>query len=245
MFQEDASASCLVAVGRVLERIPELLRTPRYADRADPSRFVDAYVSELTEVQRRVVADGALAARGLWSRLQEAETKQQVTDTLDELFGASGEWEEADRAVLVAPSTALRGLTDARGRDAGEQFLGDYGIPIDLQHAVKIDAHVHQNGFRKFRLLGVGYPVMKNASLEFFIESCNVPLPFEVKWKVKNTGEEALRVSQLRGEIYDDGGSHRRTEPTKYWGNHYVECYIIKNGTCVAADHIDVPIGWH
>lgn len=27
------------------------------------------------------------------------------------------------------------------------------------------------------------------------------------------------------------------------FGPHFVECYIIKNGVCVASGHIDVPIG--
>ena len=65
---------------------------------------------------------------------------------------------------------------------------------------------------------------------------CDVPPPYEVYWKIKNTGDEAARVNQLRGEIVHDAGSHQRSEPTAYRGSHYVECYIVKDRRVVAVD---------
>jgi hypothetical protein len=59
-----------------------------------------------------------------------------------------------------------------------------------------------------------------------------------VRWKVKNTGAEATRKAALRGQIYVDTGRLRRRESTLY--NHYVECYVRKDGICVAADHTDI-----
>lgn len=32
-------------------------------------------------------------------------------------------------------------------------------------------------------------------------------------------------------------------EHTDFQGEHYVECYLVKNNVCVAKGHIDVPIG--
>jgi hypothetical protein len=69
-----------------------------------------------------------------------------------------------------------------------------------------------------------------------------LPKPYAVKWKVKNRGEIARQKNQLRGEITDDGGYEEKIEHTRYKGGHYVECYIIKNGQCVARDIIEVPI---
>jgi hypothetical protein len=53
---------------------------------------------------------------------------------------------------------------------------------------------------------------------------------------VRNGGDEANQVGQLRGEITKDARSRTRTESTSYRGSHYVECYVVKDATCVAAD---------
>ena len=34
----------------------------------------------------------------------------------------------------------------------------------------------------------------------------------------------------------------RLIEESSFEGDHYVECYIVKNGVCVAKDRIEVPI---
>ena len=72
--------------------------------------------------------------------------------------------------------------------------------------------------------------------------NCNVPGPYEVYWKVRNTGEEAIRADCIRGQIKPDDGTQWRDEPTKYRGKHYVECYVVKNGACVAVAHQNVII---
>jgi hypothetical protein len=50
-------------------------------------------------------------------------------------------------------------------------------------------------------------------------------------------------AKDLRGEITNDKGNEEKIEYTKYQGQHYVECYIIKNNICVAFDRILVPVG--
>lgn len=130
-------------------------------------------------------------------------------------------------------------------RDVGEEFLSDseYQIPTNLVYTLKINAKVEQNGFRPFNLIGTLWPLKKQRSLEFFVQSHSVPEPFDVKWKVKNYGDEAINADDRRGKIVHDNGSRTRRETTKYHGSHYVECYAIKDGVCVAIDKIDVPIG--
>lgn len=76
----------------------------------------------------------------------------------------------------------------------------------------------------------------------FRIVSHNVPSPYSVKWKVRNFGDEARGRGALRGEISDDNGTETKKESTLYHGEHYVECYIIKNGQCVAIGNVFVPI---
>jgi hypothetical protein len=77
-------------------------------------------------------------------------------------------------------------------------------------------------------------PLPKNADLTFEAVT-NVAKPYEVYWQVVNTGEEARLAGQLRGEFYDSNKSGRnRNESTKYTGMHWVECFVVKNGACVA-----------
>ena len=46
----------------------------------------------------------------------------------------------------------------------------------------------------------------------------------------------------IRGEIIKTDRNHQY-EHTDFYGPHFVECYLVKNGVCVARDKIDVPIG--
>jgi hypothetical protein len=81
----------------------------------------------------------------------------------------------------------------------------------------------------------MGNRVAKDRQLLFKITSCDVPEPFDVYWKVRNTGAEAARAGQLRGEITLDGGTRTKRETTSYRGSHYVECYVVKNGVCITS----------
>jgi hypothetical protein len=78
-------------------------------------------------------------------------------------------------------------------------------------------------------------PVSKNLWLRFKAKT-NAPQPYEVRWQVTNTGLEATRAQQLRGDFYDsdNGIDGIRWESTAYSGTHLVEAFIIKDGLCVA-----------
>ena len=69
-----------------------------------------------------------------------------------------------------------------------------------------------------------------------------MPEAFNVKWKVRNFGNEAKANNDLRGQIWSDTGKRKKVEHTKYYGKHYVECYIIKDNKCIAYDRVTVPI---
>ncbi|OYU55368.1 MAG: nucleotidyltransferase [Chitinophagaceae bacterium BSSC1] len=125
-----------------------------------------------------------------------------------------------------------------------EEFIENY-YPVDIKYDLKIDCEVKQNGFREGSLreyLFKKIKLMPNKSLRFYIERNDVPIPYTVKWKVTNRGEQALKRDCIRGQIINDFGDLERRENTNFKGSHYVECYIIKNDVVVASDTIDVPI---
>lgn len=125
-----------------------------------------------------------------------------------------------------------------------EEFIESY-YRIDIRYDLKIDCDIKQGGYRDGSLrdyLRNKTRLMPNKSLRFYIERTNVPEPYDVKWKVTNRGEQAIKRNNTRGQIIDDSGSLERKESTNFKGSHFVECYIIKDNTVVARDFIDVPI---
>ena len=125
-----------------------------------------------------------------------------------------------------------------------EQYIDDM-FPVNLNHTVNVTCMVSGNGWRprpiqKFLSLLQKY-LPHNFEIRCSVASTTVPHPYDVYWKVKNVGPEAERRNQLRGQIVNKGNSI--VEHTNFFGNHYIECYIVKNGICVAKKRIDVPIG--
>lgn len=102
-------------------------------------------------------------------------------------------------------------------------------------YAVDVKASYKTNTF--WRKFDPWQHLQKGKELKFKAKT-NVPEPFEVYWQVVNTGKEATDAGQLRGEFLEHSNNGRagiwRTESTSYTGNHWVECFIIKENTCVA-----------
>lgn len=108
--------------------------------------------------------------------------------------------------------------------------------PILPQGNVVITAKFAKQGFRDRIFKSNCSPLPKRCTLTFRAET-NISKPYKIYWQVVNTGAEAVRNNGLRGGFLDGiifrGGS-TRTESTQYEGNHWIECFIVKNGACVA-----------
>lgn len=132
-------------------------------------------------------------------------------------------------------------LQDAQGQFNfvnNEQFIENL-FPVNIKYSLRIDCNVTADGFRP-KLLSRCLWLPIKRKLEFFIQECNVPKPYNIYWKIRNTGIEAYKKNMLRGEIIE--GSSTRIERTSFNGDHYVECYIVKNGVCVARNRMPVRI---
>ncbi len=102
------------------------------------------------------------------------------------------------------------------------------------RYSASIRAKYTRRGFRPARFESNSPPLPKGADLVFEAVT-DVPKPFKVYWQVVNTGAEAAHAGQLRGEFYDsDKSGRQRRESTKYTGMHWVECFVVKDGVCVA-----------
>ncbi len=110
---------------------------------------------------------------------------------------------------------------------------------------VKIDCKVvNENEQYRYlsNMLRNNEKVEKGCKLDFFIESTNISRPYEVFWKVKNDGIIAEKTNCIRGQIFRAKDKDINHETSNFAGNHYVECYIIKNKVCISKARIDVPI---
>lgn len=130
------------------------------------------------------------------------------------------------------------------GYSNDEQFIEEI-FPVYIMYSLKIDCEITQNGFRTGLLsefIKKKFMIKQNRKLKFMIVENNIPKPYDIYWKVRNVGYEAIRRNCIRGQIKK--GIDYLNESTNFYGPHYVECYIIKDGICVARDKISVSIDY-
>lgn len=166
---------------------------------------------------------------------------EKMREAYDDPSTASSleKWQDIFGTEFKKPPVAITLSESVASAPASERFLErDFGIPTRrTNYSVRMVGRVRPRaGFRAYELPRRGNRVHKNQKLVFEIKSCNVPRPYDVYWKVRNTGDEAANAGHLRGEITRDSGYERREEPTAYRGSHYVEVYVVKDGVCVARD---------
>lgn len=128
-----------------------------------------------------------------------------------------------------------------------EEYIEDYVENIDINslYKFKIDCKIEQDWFRVKLLsefLRCRHPLYSKKKLTFYVASNTIPYPYTLYWKVRNFGDQAKNHNDLRGEITLDWGKEMKKENTKYFGEHYVTCYCIKDDVCVAMDTIMVPV---
>lgn len=89
-----------------------------------------------------------------------------------------------------------------------EQFIQDL-FQVRIKYKLSINCNISADGFmvRKLKdLLSAITPTNKfivqcSRSLDFYIEECDVPEPYDIYWKVRNVGEEARKRDDIRGTL--------------------------------------------
>ncbi|MCH4184475.1 MAG: hypothetical protein LKF61_03220 [Eggerthellaceae bacterium] len=181
------------------------------------------------------------------SKAKKAANKISESDpedleaAFDELFGSSFSENVAESSIRNR-----RELWRERYGywDMSEQYIEDM-FPINIKGSVSIDCEVLQDGFKPHWLREMskrGFPLLRGRKLFFKILTTDIEAPYQIYWKVRNCGEEAYRKKMIRGQIVQDDGGHEKKEHSDFRGDHYVECYVVKDGICVARNHIGVPI---
>lgn len=179
---------------------------------------------------------------------EQDDKLDNATDEWKKIFGGDFPKSESSTSKNIIFNEQLDSL-QKKYPSADEDYIDRYcEVKLNPHFFVKIDTYIPKiKGFRagwlsdlmKFKL----FTLIRKISLSFKVVNCNVPEPYEIKWKVRNFGDEARDADDLRGEISSDKRLKEKIENTKYIGQHYVECYIIKDNKCVAMGHTPVPIG--
>lgn len=186
----------------------------------------------------------------LASKLKELDVLFEEDCTYTEAITAWQEffnhlyWDGLQKDVITESSSVCKTYTYTDT----EEFIEDL-YPVYEQYDVTIDCKVAGNGFSLMPIiqyLETYAPkfnkfIPHNFSVRCKVGYTNCPSYDKVLWKVLNVGEEAERRNDIRGQIQNRG--KEITENSRFFGPHYIECYLIKNGVCVAIGHVSVPIG--
>ncbi|MDX5853453.1 nucleotidyltransferase [Bacillus cereus group sp. BfR-BA-01363] len=171
-------------------------------------------------------------------------TPEQAIKAWHEFFN-HGYWEEQLEQEKETNSAVSKSYasTDIKLYNESEEFI-EYMFPVNIQYNLSLECRVTQDGFRPYFLndwlsRGLHLPISKQ--LDFYIKDNCVTKPYHVYWKVKNRGDVAKEKNCVRGQIIKTN-SETLKECTSFNGEHFVECYIVKQGVCVATAKIDVPI---
>jgi hypothetical protein len=158
---------------------------------------------------------------------------ESVSSALNGRVGKSTDQllEEAFGSGRARPSVSL----------AEAPAISDYGHlaalkwPLELKSRCWVKGWVYskiRNGKKLWQLTDRALP--KGIGLKFQAYTNTTP-PYEIHWQVVNTGNEAKVAGDLRGQLVKDMDPQSvRWETTKYAGTHWVEAFVVKNGTCVA-----------
>ncbi|WP_139005457.1 SMODS domain-containing nucleotidyltransferase [Arthrobacter crystallopoietes] len=183
-----------------------------------------------------------------WSKLMTEALEANADESVEKwrkLFGESfgtSIREASEGVALTASATSYYEKSPAPGE---QDIQKDHGIRIalDPKQRVRVVGRMSPNrkGIGRYRPLGgSGNHVPLGRSLRFSIEGCTVAKPFDVYWKVRNAGEEAASRNMFRGEIRKRG--EQITESSNFYGQHWVEAWIVKDGVALATDTQDVTI---
>ncbi|MGV2965264.1 nucleotide-binding domain-containing protein [Paenibacillus sp. AGC30] len=230
-------------------------------DRLKDNKEVDNPTDPLSSL--KLVNKDSIKINNLYNRLNNKISK------LDVLFDSNCTWNQAVEAwgeffnhdywnglvkdETVSKSLAaisetvvyFRGVEEYYDFQDSEEFIEDF-FPISTQthYTMELDCKVSKEGQPTTRWLSnilSRHEILLPGHELNFVARTNVPQPYQVYWKVMNKGPFAKRENNIRGQIVrTDKLTH--FEVTSFKGDHYVECYIVKNGMCVVKRRVKVPI---
>ena len=107
---------------------------------------------------------------------------------------------------------------------------------FDKRHRVRLYAYTYLG--KKIKLSGLksdGRTIKNGLDLKYVVKT-NVRGSYQIFWQVVNTGSHAESDGGRRGKIIESNDPNLLVhwEESLYTGKHWIECFIVKDGICVA-----------
>ncbi len=109
-------------------------------------------------------------------------------------------------------------------------------------HTVRMSCQVTSRNGRKIGTYR-GQVLPKNMGLQFSVVYTSVPPPYDIRYEVQNTGDEARQAHQLSWAGNSSSDAPNWTTSTAYKGPHRMTCNIVKNGMTLASTSMVIRIG--
>ncbi len=180
----------------------------------------------------------------VWTSLKQSSDSLSVEDPANPTGNdLSVEFGDPVRSLLASVATATLSTLELLGWEAvfGKVADGDDGVNKsaaitegDRRYKTEVIAGLsnRRDGSVNERYPSDGRALPRGWWLRFEVVRCDVPEPYEIRWVVENHGHEAERARDMGHTIYP--GSRHQWETTKFVGQHYMYCDIIKDGVHVA-----------
>jgi hypothetical protein len=217
-----------------------------YSAYGEMSRDFFAYLVDIDEdkEQWRAPGSGSIVSKSGRFHPKAKKALRRLQEALDDSDVAHERWSTVfgEHFPEYVEQEKQQAITEGRVKNT-EQFIGQK-FNLDIQYSLRIDCSVKDEGDRLRNLMSriMTYRIPKERELTFWVAETDVPAPYKIYWKVKNVGPEAIVRNMIRGDIRMDSGSHQITERSSFQGDHYVECFAVKENVCVARSRIVVPI---
>jgi len=221
IVEANPAISILEVCGRFWAGMESYLDKPRFPDRAQEEggevRYIDEYVTGLSQEEKRMIMVSAKSACILLGRLEEANLENWLHR-------------------LVAGEEFIEGY--GFSYDSATVQRNSRGFEVDGR--IRPKAGGFQSGWLRSlrsrnRALGV------ERKIDFQVTKPLAGTNAEQFWKVRNLGADAMKENSLRGEI-SKGTTNNSPERTAYRGEHEVSCYLVENNRVIAESKVTVPI---
>lgn len=232
--QEASISGALFSILQQMDAfIEDRAGVPWIANPSDPrENFANRWQAE-PELQQSF-HEWLVSAREDFSTAGQLSEREAITESLAKHMGR-GLMERIASDANILNALRKRSFTAlARILAAPHKLLPRW--PILNIASVKLSAIISRRGFRPTQMASNGPALSKHCDLQFEART-DVPRPYDVYWQIVNTGNEAREANGLRGTfeaMRTETGHLKKKESTEYCGTHSIECFIVKDGYCVA-----------
>lgn len=211
------------------------LSEPKFPDRADEGIFTDEYIKEFSEDEIEKIVRLSEQTLHLLEMMEKCENDGEASKLIERIF--SGKELFSYKVYSILNHALLRTF-----------FPPSWQQPIRWPENIigKIKLKCLLDGAKEIQSKKLVFP---NHKLMFIAEP-DVDYD-EIYWQVVNSGDHAQGEKALRGSFFKAHNLEGKTmnnplinwERTEYHGSHWIMCFAVNGGACVAvsdAFHINV-----